>query len=76
MQAYLVIDSVTTVEIKCKDIVFILLSSFFVFNICYTKGCQYLFPFFEQALLNFVNKTVPPSVNHSMASLENVNTHE
>ncbi len=70
VQSFLIVDSIVTVEIiDCRDILSILLSSFFVFNVCYTKGCKNLYLFFEYALLNIVNRKLPPSVTHFLASL-------
>ena len=45
-QAFLVIDNQVKYEVPSDDIVFALLSSFFVFNICHCKGTFSFFQFF------------------------------
>ena len=62
--AFLVIDSQVRYEVEVEDIVFSLLSTFFVFNICYHKGTQNFFQFLEVILLDQKPKNLNPSVSH------------
>ena len=71
-QLYLVLDQQILCEVENRDAVFALLSAFFVFNVCYPKGCNNVYSFFESAVLNLKNK-LPASVIHFMASLSAVN---
>ena len=71
-QLYLVLDQQILCEIENNDAVFALLSAFFVFNVCYPKGCNNVYSFFEHAILNLKNK-LNPSVIHFMSSLSALN---
>lgn len=68
-QAFLIVDDEVVSEIEIQDIPLALLSSFSVFNICYTKGCNNVYTFLERALLNLYHKEVPPSIDHFLAAL-------
>ena len=70
-QLYLVLDQQILCEVENRDAVFALLSAFFVFNVCYPKGCNNV-NFFESAVLNLKNK-LPASVIHFMAPLPALN---
>ena len=72
-QSFLIVDSHMVVEVNCEDIPLILMCAFFVFNICYTKGCNNFFLFLEYSLLNFRTKKLSTSVSHFLASLH---THQ
>ena len=61
VQAFLVVDKIVLYEVEVSDTVFSLLSTFFVFNICYTKGTCHLFQFLEAIPLDEPTK-LPPSV--------------
>ena len=69
-QSFLIIDGEIVDEIELQDIPLMLLSSFFVFNICYTRGCSNVYTFLEHALFNLQHKKLPPSVEHFLASLQ------
>ena len=69
-QSFLIIDGEIVDEIELQDIPLVLLSSFFVFNICYTRGCSNVYTFLEHALFNLHHKRLPPSVEHFLASLQ------
>ena len=50
-QAFLIVDKTIVCEMQVfNEIPFILMSSFFVFNICYPKGCTNLYSFMEVKL--------------------------
>ena len=61
-QMFLVVDKVIVTELKNKfDLLFTLLSSFYVFNICYPRGCNNFFSFLEIKVLAHntkINSTV------------------
>ena len=39
VQAYLVVDKKVVDDVSFEDIPYILMAAFFVYNICYPKGC-------------------------------------
>ena len=67
-QLYLILDQQILCEVQNKDAVFALFSAFFVFNVCYPKGCTNTFSFLENVILNLKNKPTP-NVIHFMSSL-------
>ena len=69
-QAFLVIDNQVKYEVPSDDIVFALLSSFFVFNICYCKGTFSFFQFLETILLNCNHAKLNPSVTHFLSLIQ------
>lgn len=56
------------------DIPFVLMSAFFVFNICYPKGCNNLFSFMEILTLNYPSLSASATVKYFLSSLENILT--
>ena len=60
-QTMLVVDRTIIYVIDIKDVVFALLSCYFVFNICYPKGTSNLFQFLEVVLLDHPTKLSPAS---------------
>ena len=71
-QFMLVIDGHVICDIAGNDILFAVLSAYFIFNICYIPGCINVFKFLETSLLN-ISLKLPASVNHFMASLSSIN---
>ena len=69
-QSFLIIDGEIVNEVELQDIPLVLLSSFFVFNICYTRGCSNVYTLLEHVLFNLQHKRLPPSVEHFLASLQ------
>ena len=61
-QAFLVIDCETKYEIDADDIIFGLMSCYYVFNICYCKGTYDLFQFLEVVLFDHRHGKITPSV--------------
>ena len=47
IQTFLVIDKKVVCEVTFEDVPFVLISAFFVFNICYPKGCSNIYSFIE-----------------------------
>ena len=41
VQAYLVVDKKVVDDVSFEDIPYILMAAFFVYNICYPKGCVF-----------------------------------
>ena len=72
-QVFLVVDKTIICEIQqFVDIPFILMASFFVFNICYRKGCTNLYSFMEIVTLNYPPSGASASVKHFLSSLSNI----
>lgn len=72
-QTFLVVDKTIICEVEVlNDIPFVLMSAFFVFNICYPKGCNNLFLFMEILTLNYLSLSASATVEHFLSSLENI----
>ena len=71
-QAFLVIDCQIIGEVKLNDIPVTLLAAYFVFNICYVKGCCNMYTYFEVLFLNARPDKVSPTVKHFMTALANM----
>ena len=72
-QTFLVVDKTIVCEVEVlHDIPFVLMAAFFVFNICYPKGCNNLFSFMEILTLNYPSHSASATVRHFLSSLENI----
>ena len=60
-----IVDQVTSVQ----DIPLLLMSAFFVFNICYPKGCNNFYSFLEVIVLNFSPEKATPSVKYLLTKV-------
>ena len=69
IQAYLVVDKKVVDDVSFEDIPYILMAAFFVYNICYPKGCINLYSFLEVVLLKFRSDKASPTVKHLLAKL-------
>ena len=70
VQAFLITDCRAVCEVNIHDIPLILMCAFFIYNIHYTKGCANVYLFLEHSILNITHKTLPPSVDYFLASLQ------
>ena len=68
-QYFLVIDCIIIGEVKVEQLPLILLAAYFVFNICYVKGCSNMFSFLEVLLCKSSLDKATASVNHFITSL-------
>ena len=74
--AYLVIDKQIVDQVtSVQEIPFLLMSAFFVFNICYPKGCNNFYSFLEVIVLNFSPEKATPSVKYLLTKVCNVFFH-
>ena len=72
-ELYLIVDKIVVCEIpNYLDVPFVLMSAYFVFNICYPRGCNNLFSFMEILTLNYPSEKASPTVKHFLSSLANV----
>ena len=72
-QAFLVVDGQVLCEImNTFDIPLAILSAFYVFNICYPRGCYNLFCFLETQLLGINPQKIPSSVSHFISRIDQV----
>ena len=69
LQAYLVVDSHVIDEVPIDDLPFALMAAYFVFNICYPKGCNNFYSFLEILVLNYSPEKASPSVKHLLAKI-------
>ena len=70
LQVFLVVDSKIIMEVTLENCVLILLSSYFVFNICYPKGCYNVFSFLELMFFKSTLDKLAPSVKQFYACLQ------
>ena len=68
-EAYLVVDKTVVDKVAFEDVPFLLMSAFFVYNICYTKGCSNMYAFLEVVMLKFPPEKASPTVKHLLAKL-------
>ena len=68
-EAYLVIDKQIVDKVCVQDIPIILMSVFFVFNICYPRGCNNFYTFLEIVILNFSPEKATPCVKYLLTKL-------
>ena len=59
-------------EVNIKNAVVVLLSTYYVYNLCYPKGTGNVYSFLEASLFNLNKKSMSPSVNGLFARLNNV----
>lgn len=70
-QAFLISENKTVCEITVSDIPIFLLATYYVFNMCYPKGCNNFYTFLEVALFKLpVN--IPGSVVTFLTRLDSV----
>lgn len=68
-QAYLIVDKDVVDEVSIIDIPFILMSAFFVYNICYPKGCNNFYTFLEIVVLKYSAEKASPTVKHLLSKI-------
>ena len=59
-------------EVELKKIPLVLLGAYFVFNICYCKGCNNMFSYLEVLCLDANASKISPTVKHLIISLHNL----
>ena len=71
LQAFLVIDHQVVTEMEFRDIPLLLMSAYFVFNICYPHGCNNFYTLMEIFTFKFSVNRASPTVKYLVASLMN-----
>ncbi|XP_019852127.1 PREDICTED: uncharacterized protein LOC109582011 [Amphimedon queenslandica] len=71
-QAFLAVDCNLIGEVPLDAIPLYIVAAYFVFNICYIKGCHNVFAFFEALLFPVTGSSMPSTVQHFMAALNNL----
>ena len=69
-QLFLIVDCEIVCEVPMDCIPFILLLSYFVYNICYVKGCANMYSFFEVIFLDANADKSPASIKHFLTALQ------
>jgi len=69
LQSYLIVDKHVIDEIDFVDIPFALMAAFFVYNICYPKGCTNFYTFLEIVVLKYSAEKAPPSVKFLLSKI-------
>ena len=62
LQAFLVCEKQILCEISTEDLPVSLLVPYYIFNMCYPKGCNNFYTFIEAGILNIQVKNVPLTV--------------
>lgn len=68
-QSFLVVDRQVVCETKTEDIPLVLMSAFFVFNVCYPPGYSNFYTFMEVFTLGFAITKASPTVKHFVSGL-------
>ena len=69
LDASLVVDHQVVDEVPIDNLPFVLMAAFFVYNICYPKGCNNFYSFLEVSMLKYSAEKASPSVSHLLAKL-------
>ena len=70
-QLFLIVDQQIVCEVEISQVPLILISAYFVYNICYIKGCNNFYSFFEYFFLKS-EKSCSPSVKHFLTILHHL----
>ena len=73
LQAFLVCDSKIVCEIPTKDISISLLMPYYIFNVCYRKGCNNFYTFIEAGIFNINVKNLSITVGGLLTRLNALN---
>ena len=68
-QTFLVIDRQIVTEVPLESAVLSLMASYFVFNVCYPRGCCNLFMFLESKVLKLPSHKASLTVKNFMSNL-------
>jgi len=69
LHAYLVIDNRVIDEVSFVDLPIALMAAYFVFDICYPKGCNNFYMFLEIVVLKYSSEKASPSVKYLLAKI-------
>lgn len=69
IEAYLVVDKQVIDEVSFIDIPFVLMAAFFVYNICYPKGCNNFYSFLEIVTLRYSPEKASTSVKYLLTRI-------
>ena len=72
-QLFLIVDCEIVCEISVNVVPLVLLSVYFVFNICYVRGCNNFYSFLEGIFLKPNIDKFPSSVKHFITTLHHIN---
>lgn len=70
-QAFLV-DCHVIGEVELNKIPLVLLAAYFMFNICYCKGCNNMYLYLEVLCLDANASKISPTVKHLITALHNL----
>lgn len=69
MEAHLVVDKNVIDVVEMADLPFALLAAFFVFNICYPRGCSNFYTMLEILMLHYSCEKANPSVKQLLPKI-------
>ena len=69
LKAYLVVDKQVIDRVNIENLPITLLSAFFVYSICYPKGCVNFYTFLEITMLHYSAEKAPASIKHLLTKI-------
>ena len=70
-QGFLIVDCKVIGEIDLLYVPLNILAAYFVYNICYIKGCHNMFSYLEVLFLNACPDKMPSSIKRFITALHN-----
>lgn len=70
LEAYLIVDKLIIDKVPLLSLPYALMSAFFVYNICYPKGCNNFYAFMEIVVLNYCIEKASPCVKFLLTKLK------
>ena len=70
IQAFLICEKKVLFEVPTKDIPVSLLMPYYIFNMCYPKGCNNFYTFIEIGIFNIKVKNVPLTIGGFLTRLD------
>lgn len=67
--AHLIVDKRVIDKVLIPDLPYVLMSAFFVYHICYPKGCNNLYSMLEVLVLNYSAEKASISVKHLLPKI-------
>lgn len=71
-QAFLCSEKKVLGEVDRENVTVVLLSTYYVYNLCYPKGTGNLYSFLETSLFNLNTSNISPTVSGLLARLNSI----
>ena len=73
--AYLIVDKRVIGIVKMTELPFALMAAFFVYNICYPRGCSNFYSMLEILVLKYSSEKASPSIKHLLPKILPAKSH-